>query len=114
MNITDSLIEEVIDEAAPAEMLPEDLERCLLEGDVRFKDLVEAASKYDEPHVILVIYDGKIQAWENCSEQYGNSVEDLTSLAAGLAHITAGMVAERLGDAAAYEFVGRLTAAALG
>jgi hypothetical protein len=94
-------------------MTDEQMERALEEGNVKFKELREAALNVSEPYVVCVKHSGGVHIWENCSEKYGNKTEDMKHMLINLAFVVADYIHEEEGEDAVLKLVGQLSAACI-
>lgn len=98
--------EDIPFEGGPTE---EQLEEISEQGQEEFAELVDAARKVSEPHLVCVLAHGGMHAWENCTEEEGNSFDDLRNIAELVVAIVAEYIADYEGEDALAAWLARLT-----
>jgi hypothetical protein len=95
-NVISKMIDLISSDAPPPEGVPTDeqMEAAQDAGEEAFAELIEAAEKVSEPHLVCVLAHGGMHAWENCTEEEGNSFEDLKRIA----ELVVAIVSEYISD----------------
>jgi hypothetical protein len=77
-------------------------------GAEEFAELIEAAARVPEPHLVCVRAHGGMHMWENCTEEDGNSFDDLKTMAESVVAVVAEYISDFDGEEAVTLWLARL------
>jgi hypothetical protein len=72
------------------------------------EELIEAAARVPEPHLVCVRAHGGMHMWENCTEEDGNSFDDLKTMAESVVAVVAEYISDFDGEEAVTLWLARL------
>lgn len=93
-------------EGEPSE---EQLEQVIEAGAAEFAELIDAGKKVPDPHLIAIMAHGGVHVYENCTEEDGNSFDDLKRIAESVIAVVSEYIAEYEGEDALAAWLARLT-----
>lgn len=112
--ITDKLLESLAshtngDDTSERE-IEDRAEQILDEVNEEFREVIEAIKKVESPHLLAILTRGGMGAWENCTDDNVNSLDDLIQITELVVGIASEYIEDAYGREALASFLAHLVA----